>query len=93
MILFTRCLQIASGGVGEKEEGVEESGLLWILTRVAGGGGVLGIGTIGATFSLHLGRFGGDGVGGVRKQTFFRRAPSLDHSGENTLNYSLSVRV
>ena len=42
---------------------------------------------------LHLGTFGGDGVGGVRKQTFFRRAPSLDHSDANPLNYFLSVRV
>ena len=55
--------------------------------------GVLGIGTMGATFSLHLVTFGGDGVGGVRKQIFFRRAPSLDHSGANPLNYFLSVRV
>ena len=27
------------GGVGEKEEGVEGAGLLWILGRVTGGGG------------------------------------------------------
>ena len=52
--------------------------------------GVLCIGTMGATFSPHLRRFGGDGVGGVRKQVSFGRAPSLDHSGGNPLNYSLS---